>query len=61
MAGAYCRFCGHRCFVYRQVIVAGEVVWAGHLATCREGRDHDRRVLGIDAPNAHNPHGELEG
>ena len=55
MAGAYCQFCDQRCFVYREVIVAGEVLWSGHLATCREGKAHDRSVLGQDADTATNP------
>jgi len=55
MAGAYCRFCGHRCFVYREVFVGGERLWSGHLATCPQGREHDRRVLGVDHTQAHNP------
>lgn len=53
--GAYCKFCDHRCFVYREVIVGGEVVWFGHLATCSQGRAHDRAALGVDADGAHNP------
>ena len=55
MAGAYCRYCDRRCFVYREVRVAGEVLWAGHLATCPAGMAHDRRVLGVDHAGAHNP------
>jgi hypothetical protein len=55
MAGAYCRYCDRRCFVDRQVIVAGEVVWSGHMATCPAGMDHDRAVLGVDHRQAHNP------
>jgi hypothetical protein len=58
MAGAYCRFCDHRCFVYRQVIVGGELVWAGHMATCYDGRAWDRSKLGVDFEGAHNPHAE---
>lgn len=53
--GAYCKFCDHRCFVYREVIVGGELVWSGHMATCSKGRAHDRAVLGVDADEAHNP------
>lgn len=49
MAGPYCQFCGRRCFVYRQVIVSGEVIWSGHMATCMKGREHDRAKLGTDA------------
>lgn len=55
MAGAYCKFCDHRCFVYRQVIAAGVVLWAGHMATCRDGAEHDRRSLGLDFTQATNP------
>jgi len=55
MAGAYCKFCNHRCFVYRQVLVGGEQVWAGHMATCHAGREHDKRSLGVDFDGAHNP------
>lgn len=55
MAGAYCKFCNRRCFVYRRVIVGGELVWAGHLATCVRGKEHDRAQLGQDADTAHNP------
>lgn len=56
MAGAYCQYCDHRCFVYRQVLVAGEIVWSGHMATCAGGRAHDERELGVDFARAHNPH-----
>lgn len=52
MAGAYCRYCNHRCFVYRKVIVAGEVVWAGHMATCLQGRQWDKSQLGVDYTEA---------
>lgn len=56
MAGAYCRYCDHRCFVYRQVIVAGEIIWDGHMATCTKGAAHDKRSLGVDFRQAHNPY-----
>ncbi len=56
MAGAYCQFCGHRCFVYREIREAGRVEWSGHMATCREGAEHDRVVLGADFRSAHNPY-----
>jgi len=56
MAGAYCKFCDRRCFVYRQVIVGGEVIWSGHMATCGKGREWDRRQLGVDCDSAHNPY-----
>lgn len=55
MAGAYCKFCGRRCFVSRQVIVAGELLWSGHMATCNEGKEWDRSKIGMDADTAHNP------
>lgn len=55
MAGAYCKYCGHRCFVSRQVIVGGVLVWAGHMATCARGKQHDREAVGMDADTAHNP------
>ncbi len=56
MAGAYCRFCGNRCFVYREVIVGGATLWAGHMATCSKGAQHTKDVLGITFREAHNPH-----
>lgn len=55
MAGAYCRYCGNRCFVYRQIWVGGQLMWAGHMASCSEGMEHDRSSLGVDANGAHNP------
>lgn len=56
MAGAYCKYCNHRCFVYRRVIVGGETVWSGHMATCGKGAEHDRRSLGVTFREAFNPH-----
>ena len=53
MAGAYCHFCGRRCFVYR---VLPDGSWAGHLATCLEGMAHDRKMTGYDHTTAINPH-----
>lgn len=58
MAGAYCKFCGRRCFVYRQVWAGGELVWAGHLATCGDGKRHDRASIGADSGTAHNPNSD---
>lgn len=56
MAGAYCRYCGHRCFVYRQVWRHGRLTFSGHLATCTEGKAWDRSQLGgVDADTAYNP------
>ncbi|GAA3831528.1 hypothetical protein GCM10022380_57630 [Amycolatopsis tucumanensis] len=52
MAGPYCRYCGHRCFVYR---VLPDGSWAGHMATCPEGAAHDREVTGHDHTTATNP------
>jgi hypothetical protein len=59
MAGSYCMYCDHRCFVERRVIVGGLVVWSGHMATCPKGMDHDRRSLGMDCDQAHNPYAEV--
>ena len=55
MAGAYCNFCGRRCFVYREVILVGQVMWSGHMATCPDGKAHDQQVCGRNADTAHNP------
>jgi hypothetical protein len=52
MAGAYCRFCDHRCFVDR---VLPDRSWSGHMATCPKGMDHDRRVTGYGHTTAINP------
>jgi hypothetical protein len=52
MAGAYCRYCDHRCFVYR---VLPDGSWSGHMATCAEGMAHDRKVTGHDHTTAINP------
>lgn len=54
MAGAYCRYCGRRCFVYR---VLPDRSWAGHMATCVEGMTYDREVTGHDHTTATNPLG----
>ncbi len=58
MAGAYCKCCDRRCFVYREVRVGGYLVWAGHMATCLQGKELDRAALGQDADTAHNPQTE---
>jgi hypothetical protein len=55
MAGAHCMYCDQRCFVYRQVIVGSELIWAGHMATCARGRERDRKEVGVDHTQAHNP------
>jgi hypothetical protein len=52
MAGAYCKFCDHRCFVYR---VLPDNSWAGHMATCQRGMEHDRKMTGFDHTTAINP------
>jgi hypothetical protein len=56
MAGAYCRYCGLRCFVYR--IVNGD---GWHMATCAEGMAYDRKVLGVDHRTAINPLRQPDG
>lgn len=56
MAGSYCNYCNHRCFVYRQVIVDGKIIWEGHMATCDEGAAHSRSLHGVDHSQAHNPY-----
>ena len=53
MAGPYCRYCGHRCFVER---VLPDRSWSGHMATCPDGAAHDREVTGHDHTTAINPH-----
>lgn len=52
MAGKYCRFCDHRCFVNREL---PDGSWSGHMATCPEGAAHDRKVTGYDFKTAVNP------
>lgn len=56
MAGAYCKFCDHRCFVSRTMPadakwMPGETV---HLATCSRGRAYDRERTGYDHTTAIN-------
>ena len=51
MSGAYCQFCDHRCFVYRETPDG----WSGHMATCPQGMAHDRQQTGYDHTTAHNP------
>jgi hypothetical protein len=64
MAGAYCNFCTHRCFVSRTLPASstwrpGETV---HLATCARGKQHDREGTGgFDADNTLNPITEKVG
>lgn len=53
MAGAYCRYCGRRCFVFR---VLPDGSWSGHMATCTKGMEHDRHLTGgHDYTTAVNP------
>lgn len=52
MAGAYCKFCGMRCFVYR---ILPDASWSGHMATCQGGMAHDRQQTGYDSETAVNP------
>lgn len=52
MAGPYCQYCGHRCFVYRTL---PNRLWSGHMATCAQGAAHDRARLGHDHSTAINP------
>lgn len=56
MAGAYCRFCDRRCFVYRKL---PDGSWSGHMATCAKGMEHDRAETGHDHTTAINPHADL--
>jgi hypothetical protein len=51
VSGPYCKFCDHRCFVYR-VLNTGEGTL---LATCPKGMLHDAGVTGQDHTTAHNP------
>ncbi len=51
MAGAYCQFCDHRCFVPRIVPNSNLT----HLATCTRGMAFDREHLGVDHTTATNP------
>lgn len=57
MAGAYCRYCDHRCFVTRTM--PADARWmpgqSVHLATCARGKAHDREGSGYDADTAINP------
>jgi hypothetical protein len=55
MAGAYCEFCGHRCFVHRIVPDGPRTRWSGHIATCPAGMAHDLAVLGHTHLTAINP------
>jgi len=60
MAGAYCKFCGRRCFLYRIVPDGPSKGWGGHMATCAKGRELDLKVLGHTHITAVNPVTEPE-
>lgn len=51
MAGAYCKFCGDRCFVLRWIPNSH----VSHLATCERGMALDRERTGYDHTTAFNP------
>jgi len=57
MAGAYCKFCDRRCFVYR--VMPADSKWKPgrgvHLATCAKGAEYDREHTGHDHTTAFNP------
>jgi hypothetical protein len=58
MAGAYCGFCGRRCFVDRVLPDDARGRFAGrslHMATCVAGAQHDREACGYDYRTAINP------
>lgn len=55
MAGAYCRFCGLRCFVLRVLPDGPEAGKSYHLATCRRGMMHDLGACGHTHLTALNP------
>lgn len=55
MAGAYCQYCGHRCFVDRVIPDGPMKGWSGHLATCGPGMAHDLKVTGHTHLTAVNP------
>lgn len=61
MAGAYCKFCGQRCFVYRVIPDGPSMGWGGHLATCARGMELDRQITGHDHTTAVNPVTDPEG
>ena len=52
MAGSYCNYCGHRCFVLRKLPDTGQTL---HMATCPAGKDHDQIATGYTADTAINP------
>jgi hypothetical protein len=58
MAGAYCRFCDHRCFVPRVLPDGPRKGTSLHLATCPKGMEHDRQQGGYDHTTAINPYAD---
>lgn len=56
MAGAYCKFCGRRCFVERILPAGPHEPRRLHMATCPAGMEHDRKATGYDQTTAINPH-----
>lgn len=63
MAGGYCKFCDHRCFVERRLPHnakwrPGEVI---HMATCKEGVRHDLEMTGYTFRTAHKNNKTTEG
>lgn len=59
--GAYCQFCGHRCFVLRVIPDGPKEGWIGLLATCPAGMDLDRGRTGHDHTTATNPAAHFAG
>jgi hypothetical protein len=55
MAGAYCNYCGTRCFVDRVIPDGPMKGWSGHLATCQGGMAHDLKVTGHTHLDSINP------
>jgi hypothetical protein len=55
MAGAYCKFCGQRCFVLRVIPDGPSKGWEGHMATCGPGMAYDREKTGHTHKTAVNP------
>lgn len=62
MAGAYCKFCGQRCFVDR--VMPADSSWMPgktvHLATCAKGAKYDREQSGYDFTTAANPYANTQ-
>lgn len=58
--GAYCKFCGRRCFVVRVIPDGPEKGWTGCLATCHRGMAYDLGETGHTHITAVNPVTEPE-